>query len=150
MRTPPSTCTLQITGSITYNGLEASEFCVPRTAGMVGQHDLHIPNLTVQETADFAFDCQNSEEMRQRFITMLDDTLVTAEEAQADRDKAAVQAAAAEEGKVRGAAASWVKVKAASWVLGFSVGGCVARCKPALARSRSPPPPAASSGASPP
>jgi ABC-type multidrug transport system ATPase subunit len=51
------TKTLRISGRVTFNGVEPSEFAVQRTVGLVSQQDLLIPNLTVQETVDFAAAC---------------------------------------------------------------------------------------------
>ncbi len=36
-----------MSGSIKYNGVEASEFVLARTVALVEQIDYHIPNLTV-------------------------------------------------------------------------------------------------------
>lgn len=41
--------TEQMSGSIKYNGVEASEFVLARTVALVEQIDYHIPNLTVRE-----------------------------------------------------------------------------------------------------
>jgi ABC-type multidrug transport system ATPase subunit/ABC-type multidrug transport system permease subunit len=49
---------LQIKGSIQYNNENMDTFEPRRTAGLVGQYDYHIPNMTVLETVQFAFDCQ--------------------------------------------------------------------------------------------
>jgi ABC-type multidrug transport system ATPase subunit len=49
---------VSVTGSITYNGHDLSEFNVTRTARYVDQHDLHNPALTVRETLTFSAMCQ--------------------------------------------------------------------------------------------
>ena len=45
---------LQIEGDITYNGATFDEFIPQRTAAYIEQTDLHLPELTVRETMDFA------------------------------------------------------------------------------------------------
>ena len=45
---------LQIKGDITYNGATFDEFVPQRTAAYIEQTDLHLPELTVRETMDFA------------------------------------------------------------------------------------------------
>ena len=45
---------MQITGNITYNGTALAEFLPQRTAAYIEQTDLHLPELTVRETMDFA------------------------------------------------------------------------------------------------
>ena len=47
-------CTMQVNGSITYNGYGFAECVVGRTAAYVDQVDNHIAELTVRETLDFA------------------------------------------------------------------------------------------------
>lgn len=44
----PAPCVLQVTGCIKYNGQEASQFVLRRTAAYVDQLDYHIPSLTVR------------------------------------------------------------------------------------------------------
>lgn len=56
----------QTSGSILYNGVDNSSFCLPRVAGYVSQHDRHIPLLTVRETVRFAASCLNPEPCSQR------------------------------------------------------------------------------------
>lgn len=45
---------LQITGEITYNGVTFKGFIPQRTAAYIEQVDLHLPELTVRETMNFA------------------------------------------------------------------------------------------------
>jgi len=45
---------LQIHGEITYNGTTFAGFLPQRTAAYVEQTDLHLPELTVRETMNFA------------------------------------------------------------------------------------------------
>ena len=49
---------LQVSGNITYNGKKFSEFQAVHTSAYVDQNDLHIAELTVRETLDFAARCQ--------------------------------------------------------------------------------------------
>ena len=51
---------MQLTGKITYNGVEFPEFNVRRTASYVHQRDSHTPSLTVRETFDFSAACQGA------------------------------------------------------------------------------------------
>ncbi|KAK9734714.1 hypothetical protein RND81_04G158400 [Saponaria officinalis] len=53
---------LKITGNVTYNGHEMSEFCVERTSAYVSQTDNHLAELTVRDTFDFAARCQGASE----------------------------------------------------------------------------------------
>lgn len=52
---------LRIEGDILYNGTPPSEFEVQRTVGYVDENDEHIVRLTVKDTLDFAWACQNGE-----------------------------------------------------------------------------------------
>lgn len=45
---------VQIEGDITYNGKTFKEFVVQRTSAYIEQTDLHLPELTVRETMNFA------------------------------------------------------------------------------------------------
>lgn len=45
---------MQITGDITYNGKTLREFVPQRTSAYIEQTDLHLPELTVRETMNFA------------------------------------------------------------------------------------------------
>lgn len=45
---------LQINGEITYNGITFKGFIPQRTAAYIEQTDLHLPELTVRETMNFA------------------------------------------------------------------------------------------------
>ena len=51
---------LQVTGSITYNGHNFTEFIPERTASYIDQTDTHLAELTVRETFDFAARCQGT------------------------------------------------------------------------------------------
>ena len=44
----------QVSGKVTYNGREMSEFVPQRTAAYVDQNDLHIGEMTVRETLAFS------------------------------------------------------------------------------------------------
>lgn len=45
---------LEKKGRITYNGHTLNEFVPQKTAAYISQHDLHVGELTVRETLDFA------------------------------------------------------------------------------------------------
>ncbi|TVU19431.1 hypothetical protein EJB05_35579, partial [Eragrostis curvula] len=45
---------LKVTGKVTYNGHEMTEFVPERTSAYISQHDLHIGEMTVRETLAFA------------------------------------------------------------------------------------------------
>ncbi|XP_044481156.1 pleiotropic drug resistance protein 1-like isoform X2 [Mangifera indica] len=45
---------LQSSGRVTYNGHEMDEFVPQRTAAYIGQHDVHIGEMTVRETLAFS------------------------------------------------------------------------------------------------
>ncbi|KAH6816231.1 pleiotropic drug resistance 12 [Perilla frutescens var. frutescens] len=49
---------LQQSGKITYNGHDMDEFIPQRTSAYIGQHDLHLGELTVRETLAFSARCQ--------------------------------------------------------------------------------------------
>ncbi|KAH9288446.1 hypothetical protein KI387_032563 [Taxus chinensis] len=49
---------LKMTGDISYNGLKFNEFVPQKTSAYISQHDLHIAEMTVRETFDFAARCQ--------------------------------------------------------------------------------------------
>ncbi|OMP00185.1 ABC-2 type transporter [Corchorus olitorius] len=49
---------VEFSGRVTYNGHEMNEFVPQRSAAYIGQHDLHIPELTVRETLAFSARCQ--------------------------------------------------------------------------------------------
>ncbi|KAG2590002.1 hypothetical protein PVAP13_5NG314600 [Panicum virgatum] len=49
---------LKVSGKVTYNGHEMTEFVPERTAAYISQHDLHIGEMTVRETLAFAARCQ--------------------------------------------------------------------------------------------
>ena len=51
---------LQVTGNITYNGHNFTEFIPERTASYIDQTDTHLAELTVRETFDFAARCQGT------------------------------------------------------------------------------------------
>ncbi|XP_042431162.1 ABC transporter G family member 39-like [Zingiber officinale] len=50
--------TLKVSGRVTYNGHEMDEFVPQRTSAYIGQHDLHIGEMTVRETLAFSARCQ--------------------------------------------------------------------------------------------
>jgi ABC-type multidrug transport system ATPase subunit len=49
---------LQVSGSVTYNGHGLNEFVPQRTAAYISQHDVHIGEMTVRETLAFSARCQ--------------------------------------------------------------------------------------------
>ncbi|XP_062195514.1 ABC transporter G family member 36-like isoform X2 [Phragmites australis] len=49
---------LKVTGKVTYNGHEMTEFIPERTSAYISQHDLHIGEMTVRETLAFSARCQ--------------------------------------------------------------------------------------------
>ncbi|EFJ25271.1 ATP-binding cassette transporter [Selaginella moellendorffii] len=49
---------IQVSGRITYNGSDMTEFVPQRTSAYISQHDLHMGELTVRETFDFSSRCQ--------------------------------------------------------------------------------------------
>ncbi|KAG8486122.1 hypothetical protein CXB51_019472 [Gossypium anomalum] len=49
---------LEFSGRVTYNGNEMDDFVPQRTAAYIGQHDVHIPEMTVRETIAFSARCQ--------------------------------------------------------------------------------------------
>nr|XP_027186672.1 ABC transporter G family member 39-like isoform X1 [Cicer arietinum] len=48
---------LRVSGRVTYNGHELSEFVPQRTCVYISQHDLHHGEMTVRETLDFSGRC---------------------------------------------------------------------------------------------
>ncbi|XP_062218543.1 ABC transporter G family member 39-like isoform X2 [Phragmites australis] len=50
--------TLKVSGRVTYNGHDMDEFVPRRTSAYIGQHDLHIGEMTVRETLAFSARCQ--------------------------------------------------------------------------------------------
>ncbi|RHN78937.1 putative monosaccharide-transporting ATPase [Medicago truncatula] len=48
---------LRVSGRVTYNGHELSEFVPQRTCAYISQHDLHHGETTVRETLDFSGRC---------------------------------------------------------------------------------------------
>lgn len=48
---------LQVSGRVTYNGHELSEFVPQRTCAYISQYDLHHGEMTVRETLDFSGRC---------------------------------------------------------------------------------------------
>ena len=48
----------KFSGRVTYNGHDMHEFVPQRAAAYVGQHDLHIGEMTVRETLAFSARCQ--------------------------------------------------------------------------------------------
>ena len=51
---------VQVRGRVTYNGRALGEFQARRTAALVEQRDMHVAQLTVRETLDFAARCQGT------------------------------------------------------------------------------------------
>lgn len=51
-------CSCQVSGKVTYNGHDMDEFVPQRTSAYIGQHDLHIGEMTVRETLAFSARCQ--------------------------------------------------------------------------------------------
>ncbi|XP_031127767.1 pleiotropic drug resistance protein 1-like isoform X1 [Ipomoea triloba] len=49
---------LKVSGRVTYNGHEMTEFVPRRTSAYINQHDLHIGEMTVRETLAFSARCQ--------------------------------------------------------------------------------------------
>ncbi|KAJ1691234.1 hypothetical protein LUZ63_015389 [Rhynchospora breviuscula] len=49
---------LKVSGRVTYNGHDMDEFVPQRTSAYIGQHDLHIGEMTVRETLTFSARCQ--------------------------------------------------------------------------------------------
>ncbi|XP_009343426.2 pleiotropic drug resistance protein 1 [Pyrus x bretschneideri] len=49
---------LKLSGRVSYNGHGMNEFVPQRTAAYIGQHDLHIGEMTVRETLAFSARCQ--------------------------------------------------------------------------------------------
>ncbi|OQU83826.1 hypothetical protein SORBI_3005G183900 [Sorghum bicolor] len=50
--------TLKVSGRVTYNGHDMDEFVPQSTSAYIGQHDVHIGEMTVRETLAFAARCQ--------------------------------------------------------------------------------------------
>ncbi|KAJ0976761.1 hypothetical protein J5N97_012235 [Dioscorea zingiberensis] len=48
---------LRMSGSITYNGRQLSEFIPQRSSSYISQHDIHMSEMTVRETLDFSRQC---------------------------------------------------------------------------------------------
>ncbi|KAI4335067.1 hypothetical protein L6164_013748 [Bauhinia variegata] len=48
---------LKVSGEISYNHHKLEEFVPQKTSAYISQHDLHIPQMTVRETVDFAARC---------------------------------------------------------------------------------------------
>ncbi|KAJ4840744.1 transcription factor [Turnera subulata] len=48
---------LKVSGSVTYNGHSMNEFVPQRTAAYISQQDLHLGEMTVRETLEFAARC---------------------------------------------------------------------------------------------
>ncbi|KAL6633629.1 hypothetical protein ACP70R_026300 [Stipagrostis hirtigluma subsp. patula] len=51
---------LKVSGRVTYNGHDMNEFVPQRTSAYIGQHDLHISEMTVRETLAFSARCQGA------------------------------------------------------------------------------------------
>ncbi|XP_058191660.1 pleiotropic drug resistance protein 3-like isoform X2 [Rhododendron vialii] len=48
---------LKVVGEVSYNGYKMEEFIPQKTSAYISQNDLHIPEMTVRETLDFAARC---------------------------------------------------------------------------------------------
>ncbi|KAF7127970.1 hypothetical protein RHSIM_Rhsim11G0162500 [Rhododendron simsii] len=48
---------LKVAGEVSYNGYKMEEFIPQKTSAYISQNDLHIPEMTVRETLDFAARC---------------------------------------------------------------------------------------------
>ena len=48
----------QVKGEITYNGNKLNEFVPQKTSAYISQNDIHVGEMTVKETLDFAARCQ--------------------------------------------------------------------------------------------
>ncbi|TYG97908.1 hypothetical protein ES288_A10G075400v1 [Gossypium darwinii] len=49
---------LKVSGEVSYNGYKLNEFVPQKTSAYLSQHDVHVPEMTVQETLDFSARCQ--------------------------------------------------------------------------------------------
>ncbi|KAE8679805.1 Pleiotropic drug resistance protein 12 [Hibiscus syriacus] len=49
---------LRVKGDITYNGYRLNEFVPKKTSAYISQNDVHVGEMTVQETFDFSARCQ--------------------------------------------------------------------------------------------
>ncbi|ONM18320.1 Pleiotropic drug resistance 12 isoform 3 [Zea mays] len=49
---------LKVSGRVTYNGHDMDEFVPQRTSAYIGQHDVHVGEMTVRETLAFFARCQ--------------------------------------------------------------------------------------------
>ncbi|KAI5057345.1 hypothetical protein GOP47_0027360 [Adiantum capillus-veneris] len=49
---------LRVSGIVTYNGHEMTEFVPQRTSAYISQHDIQFAEMTVRETLDFSVRCQ--------------------------------------------------------------------------------------------
>lgn len=67
----PCCAVLQTKGSITYNGHTFDEFIPERTSSYIDQQDIHLAELTVRETFDFAARCQGTGHKAGRLPTVL-------------------------------------------------------------------------------
>jgi ABC-type sugar transport system ATPase subunit len=76
---------LRASGSIKYNGVEVDEFVPRRTAGLVGQYDNHIPDMTVMETVKFAGECQMDAARAATTLANVDKALIKAASQKASR-----------------------------------------------------------------
>ncbi|KAI3428353.1 hypothetical protein D9Q98_006733 [Chlorella vulgaris] len=86
---------LRVSGTIMYNGKQDTEFELRRTAAYVDQLDHHIPNMTVLETCQFAFNCLHSTDESARLLAEFGQV-----EERFERDLAVAEMEhAAEEGK---------------------------------------------------
>eukprot|EP00250_Pteridium_aquilinum_P022352 c25359_g2_i1 orf=76-4449(+) len=61
---------LKVSGRVTYNGHDFSEFVPRRTSAYISQHDLQIGMMTVRETLDFSGRCQGVGSRYDRLIEL--------------------------------------------------------------------------------
>ena len=50
--------TQYVRGEVSYNGHKLEEFVPQNTSTYISQHDLHIPQMTMRKTLEFAARCQ--------------------------------------------------------------------------------------------
>ncbi|KAL4427934.1 hypothetical protein ABPG75_002023 [Micractinium tetrahymenae] len=91
---------LRMSGSIKYNGVEGGDFVLARTVALVEQIDYHIPNLTVLETCQFAFQCLEDVKNAAHFLAQMDRVAerLDREQALVEMDEAQEEAEAGEAG----------------------------------------------------
>jgi ABC-type multidrug transport system ATPase subunit len=68
---------LKVSGDITYNGATKTDFVVQRSVGWISQEELLLPNMTVEDTVKFAYQCLVPKH-RRRFLASQIDTITDA------------------------------------------------------------------------